>query len=397
MKRKFIVIGISDSRRQIFPPDVLSVIKENRVFAGGMRHRDIMQQFLPDTMKKWIDITVPLEDTFNAFMEEDTCIVVFASGDPLFYGFANTLMNRFPDSYIKVFPTFNSLQLLAHKLTMPYNDLTVVSLTGRDWPAFDEALICGKSLIGVLTDRVHTPNAIARRMSDYGYYDYDIYLGEALGNEEKERIRKLSVVEAEQLTDFSFPNCLLLKKTALRNKWFGIPDNEFHLLDGRSKMITKMPIRLADLALLDLKNKTSLWDIGFCTGSVSIEARLQFPHLHITAFEVRPEGEELMRLNARKFGAPGITAIHADFLEGSWERFPAPDAVFIGGHNGRLVEMIASVKSYLKPGGEILFNSVSKESLDLFEKGVAEAGMKITASTRIAVDSFNPIEIRKAK
>lgn len=55
-------------------------------------------------------------------------------------------------------------------------------------------------------------------------------------------------------------------------------------------MITKAPIRLLTLAQLDLRRYQTLWDIGFCTGSVSIEAKLQFPHLHVVAFEQRPRG-----------------------------------------------------------------------------------------------------------
>lgn len=70
-----------------------------------------------------------------------------------------------------------------------------------------------------------------------------------------------------------------------------------------------MPVRLLTLSMLDLHNRHSFWDIGFCTGSVSVEAKLQFPHLHITAFEVREEGRELLEKNSRKFGTPGITGV----------------------------------------------------------------------------------------
>lgn len=394
--RQFIIIGINDGREPFFPPEILQIIGQNHIFSGGKRHHEIMLPFLPES-SQWIDITVPLDRTFEAYQGITGTIVVFASGDPLFYGFATTVMNRCPDAAVKVYPAFNSLQQLAHRLNMPYHNLHVVSLTGRDWPAFDEALIRGEVLIGVLTDRVHTPAAIAQRMLEYGYSNYEMYIGELLGNEKEERIRLLPIADAARLEDILFPNCLLLRQTFRRQQWFGIPDSEFHLLNGRSKMITKMPIRLADLSVLDLANKTSLWDIGFCTGSVSIEAKLHFPHLKITSFEIRPEGEELMARNARKFGTPGITTVIGDFMKESLEQYPAPDAVFIGGHGGELVSMIALVKHYLKPGGEILFNSVSEESLRMFEDGISKAGMSIIATHRIAVDMFNPILIYKAK
>lgn len=80
-------------------------------------------------------------------------------------------------------------------------------------------------------------------------------------------------------------------------------------------MITKSPIRLLTLQALELNRKQVFWDIGFCTGSVSIEARLLFPHLTVVAFEIRPEGEKLMATNSHRFGAPGITTIIGDFME----------------------------------------------------------------------------------
>ena len=84
--------------------------------------------------------------------------------------------------------------------------------------------------------------------------------------------------------------------------------------------------------MLELSDKHSFWDIGFCTGSVSIEAKLQFPFLKVTSFERRAECAELMKQNCRKFGSPGITPVIDDFLTADISKLPAPDAIFIGGH-----------------------------------------------------------------
>ena len=55
---KYAVIGITDSRHQWFPPEVMEVIKAGKVFSGGKRHHEIMRDFLPENAV-WIDITVP--------------------------------------------------------------------------------------------------------------------------------------------------------------------------------------------------------------------------------------------------------------------------------------------------------------------------------------------------
>lgn len=383
------IIGISDRREQWFPPEVNEIISQSRVFSGGKRHHEIMSGHLPSG-SVWIDITVPLADVFAKY-EAYADIVVFASGDPLFYGFAATVERECAGCAIDVFPSFNSLQTLAHRMRLPYHGMHVVSLTGRPWHKLDEALISGEPLIGVLTDRSKTPHAIMARMREYGYTNYQATVGENLGNEHSEHVGPYL-----EDKEYSVPNCVMLQQTSHRPRPFGIPEHCFSLLDGRAKMITKMPVRLLSLSMLDLHQKRSLWDIGFCTGSVSIEAKLQFPHLQVTSFEVREEGRALMRDNARKFGTPGITAVIGDFLLQDISQYPAPDAIFIGGHGGHLKEIMRKLKPFMLQGCCIVFNSVSDESRHLFEESAADIGMSMEASTLVAIDQFNPIHVMKA-
>lgn len=394
---RFYVIGISDSPRPYFTPDVREIIKQGRLFSGGKRHHEIVAPLLPHGAQ-WIDITVPLDAVFKQYRGE---VVVFASGDPLFFGFANTIKRKVPDAQIVLFPTFNSLQLLAHRLVMPYHDMRIVSLTGRPWPEFDRALIERAGKIGVLTDRDHTPAAIARRMMDYGYDGYVMHVGEHLGNPQEERVTSLSLEEAVE-REFDYPNCLILVGNDSRPRYFGIPESDFALLDGREKMITKAPLRLLTLQALELPRKSVLWDVGFCTGSVSIEARMQFPHLHIEAFEIRPEGEQLMRENCRRFGAPGIECHIGDFLEADVDNLPRPDAVFIGGHGGRLKEIMAKVLSVMAEDAVIVMNSVTSarvqtDSHQLFNEACAELDLQQEPATRIILNDNNPIEILKCR
>lgn len=394
---KFYVIGISDAPRPYLPPEVISIICKGRIFSGGKRHYGLVAPYLP-VGAEWIDITTPLDAVFEQYHDE---VIVFASGDPLFFGFANTIRRKMPDAEIVLFPSFNSLQLLAHRLVMSYNDMRIVSLTGRPWPDFDRALIERAGKIGVLTDHEHTPAAIARRMLEYGYNGYEMHVGVHLGNPKEERISTLTLEQASEQT-FDYPNCLILVGNDPRPQYFGIPESEFALLDGREKMITKAPIRLLTLQALELPQRSVLWDIGFCTGSVSIEARLQFPHLHIEAFEIRPECEVLMQENSRHFGAPGINWHIGDFLEADIDTLPRPDAIFIGGHGGKLKEIMARVMTVLTDDVVIVMNSVTSpmvhtDSHQLFNEACQELGLTQCQSTRIILNDNNPIEILKCK
>ncbi len=414
---KFIVIGISDAPSPWFPPEVMEIVRNGKVFSGGKRHHEMVARLLPDGAR-WIDITVPLDHVFEQYAAlfslhtpHSSSIIVFASGDPLFFGFANTIRRKMPEADIELYPSFNSLQMLAHRLVMPYHDMRVVSLTGRPWPELDRALIERSAKIGVLTDGEHTPATIARRMLDYGYADYLMHVGTHLGNPESEEVTTLTLDEAAQ----RMPNCVILAQSGqspdtarLSTRRFGIPDCEFALLDGREKMITKMPVRLLTLQALNLPRRHVLWDIGFCTGSVSIEARLLFPHLRIEAFEIRPKCESIIRDNMRRHGAPGIGVHMGDFLSDAVccdsiaTNSGAPDAVFIGGHGGRLKDVMAKVLQYLTPDGVMVMNSVSAprvttDSRRLWDEACHELQLTQEPPLHIQIDNHHPITILKCK
>ena len=410
---KFIVIGITDNPQPWFLPEVMEIISKGKVFSGGKRHHEIVAPLLPADAE-WIDITAPLDAVFEQYTQHplslegdrERLFIVFASGDPLFFGFANTIKRKMPEAEIVVYPAFNSLQMLAHRLVMPHHDMRIVSLTGRPWPEFDKALIERAEKIGVLTDKEHTPATIAQRMMEYGYTNYTMYVGEHLGNRSLEKVTTLTLEEAAK-TEFAMPNCLMLNSCNSCNSWskkqsqFGIPDQAFTLLDGREKMITKMPIRLLTLQALELPKRRVFWDIGSCTGSVSIEARLQFPHLHVEAFEIRPECEAIIHENARRFGAPGINVHIGDFLKTDISSFPCPDAVFIGGHGGRLKEIMKKVLTVLSDDGCIVMNSVkapkvTTDSHQLWDEACQELGLRQEPSLRILLNEHHPIEILKA-
>lgn len=116
--KKFTVIGLSDSNEQFFAPEVLAAIRGGKVFSGGKRHHELVAHLMPADAV-WIDISVPLEDVYDRYLPYRE-IVVFASGDPLFYGFAVTLQREFPNAEIAVFP------LLIHCSFLPIDCCSLI-------------------------------------------------------------------------------------------------------------------------------------------------------------------------------------------------------------------------------------------------------------------------------
>ncbi|MFO8000428.1 MAG: precorrin-6y C5,15-methyltransferase (decarboxylating) subunit CbiE [Marinilabilia sp.] len=388
--QKITLIGIYDQPPE-FSERLKGIIASADGFAGGKRHHDMVRHALPDHAR-WVDIVAPLGSLFDGMRENPGHWVIFASGDPLFFGIGNTLKKAFPGAEMSVFPAFNALQLLGHRLDINYGEYPVISLTGRPWHAFDEALIQGKPRMGVLTDRNKTPAAIAERMLRYGYSGYVMHLGERMGGEQ-EQVVSLTLQEAKD-REVVFPNCLFLEATrtpSLSPK--GIPDEELEHLAGRPRMITKMPVRLTTLSLMNLHDKTVFWDIGACTGSISLEARLSWPHLRVTAFEKRVESEGIIRRNAEKFGALGIELVTGDYFFADKEDFETPDAVFLGGYGGAMEQLLDDVHTRLAKGGVLAFNAVSGESRERFIQWCRSNHYQLRDPVRLVVDDHNAISI----
>ncbi len=390
---KITIIGISDQVPE-FTRKRHAIVQSAKYFAGGKRHKELVESFLPSGYI-WSDITVPLSNLFDEIKESNSDWVVFASGDPLFYGIGITLKREFPEAEIITLPTFNSLQLLGHRFQLPYGEFQTVSLTGRSFHQFDKALIQGVDKMGILTDRKNTPKTIAQRMIDFGYSNYKMFYGERMGGK-NERVLELSLEEAIDL-DFKHPNCFYLKKTDAKIPRKGIPEGDFEPLAGRPNMITKMPFRLATLALMELHNKNVFWDVGACTGSVSIDARLHYPHLKITSFEIRLESEGIIHRNTRKMQTPGIEVFINDYLQVDKSDFEKPDAVFLGGYGGKMDEVLSDIDTHLLENGIIAFNSVSEKSRNGFLDWCEKNNYPLINKMQLSLEAFNPITILLAK
>ena len=391
---KFQVIGISDQSVPVFTDEVKQLVLEAHHFSGGSRHRELVHELLPEDYH-WTDVEVPLSKTFEKYRQMDASIVVFASGDPLFFGIGNTLKREFPDAELTVYPSFNSLQMLAHQCHLPYGNMVIATLTGRPWVNLDQELIKGTGLIGILTDKKKTPAAIGQRMQQVGLENYTVYLGERMGGE-RQKVRHMSVKELCQ-TETIAPNCLILEKTTPVNRMMGIPEADFHFLTGRPKMITKRSIRLMSVAMLQLDTARVMWDVGFCTGSVSIEAKQTAPHIDVFAIEKRPESERLMCKNKAKFHIPGIQFAIGDFFEMDLSVWPDPDRIFIGGHGGRLAEMLGRLVKRLQENGYIVFNAVSEATATAFMDAVKDLPLTITDQMILQQDEHNPVTIFQAQ
>lgn len=144
IQRKFIIIGTDDNRRLSFRRKCWNTYGTGKYFRG-----ECDTKRLSETCCRMMRNGFPLPyhwTTYSHNMRKcsavtDTNKRIPSPGKlsfslratPLFFGFANTVKRKLPDAEIKLYPSFNSLQTLAHRLVMPYDDMRTVSLTGRPW------------------------------------------------------------------------------------------------------------------------------------------------------------------------------------------------------------------------------------------------------------------------
>jgi len=275
-----------------------------------------------------------------------------------------------------------------------------VSLHGRKdlWPLLRS--LAGCSHVGVLTDRVNHPAAIAVELWRREVHTFRMWVFENLWQEDE----RIGVYEFDRLEGLSFSalNFLILERTAspktpLR---LGLSDD---LYEHDKGLITKQEIRAVGLALLGIEPQHTVWDLGAGCGSVAIEASFLAREGAVYAVERDPSRLQMIRENIRRTGAHLVETVEAE-MPACLALLPDPDRIFIGGGLGQGVETLSVALNRLRPGGRmvlhlVLLGSLSRVKRFLEEKGIpyAVAQIQVSRSRSLAGDerleALNPVYV----
>jgi precorrin-6B C5,15-methyltransferase / cobalt-precorrin-6B C5,C15-methyltransferase len=383
MNRLFIdrfiyVVGIGDDGPSGLSRDMLARVKAASLLYGGQRHLSFFDDVATDKRVIQSPIKDFLTDIGTAHHEVNGDIVVLASGDPLFYGIASTLIKHFGQASVKVVPTVSSIQLAFARAGESWQTAKVVSLHGQPVRGLAQKLH-GVPLAALFTDEHNSPQAIARYLLSFGMTEFKLFVAEQLGND-SERTGWYSLEEA---IDKSFHplNVVIVKHrqdATVPVFTLGMDDGRFTKRKPDRGLITKREVRVQTLAELALKPGQVMWDIGACTGSVSIEATLSIPELRVFAVEKNEGDLENLLDNQRKFRTDFV-AVHAKAPEGL-DPFPNPDAVFIGGSGGELGELLRLCADRLNEGGRIVVNAATIENLYLAQQTLQQNGFTVSVT-----------------
>ena len=125
--------------------------------------------------------------------------------------------------------------------------------------------------------------------------------------------------------------------------------------------MTKEAVRALALSKLELHRASHLIDIGAGTGSLTIEAALCAKSGKVFAIEKNPEGIQLIKQNAEKFGYQNIIAIEGSAPD-AMDGLPPLDVIIIGGTSGNMHKILDNAENLLKKGGRIVLTAVTAET-----------------------------------
>ena len=151
--------------------------------------------------------------------------------------------------------------------------------------------------------------------------------------------------------------------------------------------MTKQEVRAAILAKLAVRPEETVWDVGAGTGSLSVELALAARRGRTYAVEYKDEACALIEDNRRRFGAWNLRLVRGRAPEALTE-LPAPDAVFVGGSEGRLAEIVKAALSK-NPDVRLCVSAIALETLSAALEVFAALGMEAEV-TQIAVSRAKP-------
>ena len=351
----------------------LKLIKNADVLVGGKRHLKYFNDCTADKKEISKDIKGVIRYIKTRMRKEN--VVVLASGDPLFFGIGSLLIESLGHENVAVYPNISTVAAAFSRIKEPWNDISVVSLHGRNSERELFSSLDRNGSVVVYTDPQKNPAWLAGRLLEKGIKDRKMCIFEQLGTE----FECFDWYEPGQAADMNFsqPNLVVLKRHSFQfeeNKslHLGMPDNRY---DCEKGLITKSEIRAITISRLCLSKDHIFWDLGAGSGSISIEASLFIKEGMIFSVEQNPGRINNIKANKKRFNVKNLEVVQAVLPKGL-EDLPEPDRIFIGGGGRNLVKIIDTASEHLKPDGVIVINTVILSNVEAALKTLKSKGFK---------------------
>ena len=321
------IIGMGMSEKTI-TAEALELIIEADILIGAKR---LINEF--SHMNK---------PSFNAYLSNDILeiiektdaekIAILVSGDVGFYSAAEKLVDVLKDYDPNLVSGISSVSYFFAKCSLPWKDANLISCHGLDTNIVSS--VRRNRYTFALTGK-NIPE-LQKELVKYGFGDLKVWIGENLGSDE-ESIQESKISDLEGM-EFSSLTVLIIENPDFDSRIrTGIPDEEF--IRGKVPM-TKSEVRAVCLSKLSLSPTDIAYDIGFGTGSVTIEMAFSAYDGKVYAFDKNEEAIALLEQNCQKFHLDNVEAI-CGLAPECLKDLPVPDVAFIGGSSGNMDEIVS--------------------------------------------------------
>ncbi len=372
------VIGTDASGLRNLPLYLKTLVLSSKSIAAPRRLLEELPQWwgnesTNDQIPEFVTTDKPNE-LIKWLKEKKDLAIVFASGDPLWFGIGRVLLEALPSQRLKFHPSPSSLQLAFARLGRPWQNASWISLHGRDPSPLEKLLKNRPNALAILTDPGRGGAEEVRKilLTSGLAKTYTFWICERLGHPQ-EKIQEIFTNSGPIENIHPLHIVILIAKTpsGLNPEsipLFGIEDDLFLHHQDRPGLMTKREARVQILADLELPKKGILWDLGAGIGTIGLEALRLRPDLQLLAVEKRVGASALIQKNANRLGLKPIKIIEADALEliksselpHSLEK---PDRVILGGGGDLRGPLLKLILQKLRPGGIVVIPLATIEAI----------------------------------
>ncbi|CAA0101283.1 Precorrin-6Y C(5,15)-methyltransferase [decarboxylating] [BD1-7 clade bacterium] len=389
---KISVIGLGVEEAARLDASALQALKHADLVIGSERQLQQISALIEGFVVETVEL--PKLKRLKKLLNQcgDRHVALLASGDPMFYGIGSWARRHFPDK-VSSYAGISSVQAACNAVGVALQDVDVVSVHGRPLSNIVRHLAHGNQL-ALLTDGDSQPQDIARLCLHHGFSQTELWVCQRLGYAD-ESIVKLQVNE---LSHWETRQFAALHVTVVRigghpvyvPEGPGISDTAFitsmdNSVEAGKGLITKKEVRLNILSLLAPRRCGVGWDIGAGCGGVSVEWAFQYAKTDIHAVEKHPERLQCLHANRERFGVNNLH-IHATSAPQALADLPDPDAVFVGGSDGRLADILSHSWLRLSQGGHLVASAVTENSKAVLHEFMQSIQCSYQQSVQIAVN-----------
>lgn len=384
-KKNIAIVGIGVDGFDTLTYTCHNIIKNATLLIGATRMvESIVSNF---NLSKDTHNTQNLIDSEKILQAIITCnetnIVVLMSGDTGFHSGATKFYDLLLNNNLNatIYAGISSVSYFASKINRSWNDVFLSSAHGVECNFIGEVL-SNKECFFLVGGKI-TAGVLINSLFEFGFRDLIIYVGENLGYDNE----KITKILLDKPIDFDISNLAVVwvvREEIFLDSYTGmILDDCF--IRGNVP-ITKSTVRNHIISLIG-RNQSglTLYDVGAGTGSIAIELALSNPLSTVYAFEINPTAIDLIKQNKQKFNAYNLIVVEGS-APCSFQDFPPPDKVFIGGSKGNMCEIITSILD----ANSSCFFTVSAIAVETF-------AITIDLFKKLEIDNFEVIQLSIAK